>query len=348
MANTSSVPYINDILHQPEALRDSLSGLAGANFDDLHGIAQELRSGKLQRVILTGMGSSYHVFHPIQLELIRQGIPFQMIETSELVHHAPALVTSDSLVIAVSQSGESAETLQLIRQMPVQTRMIGITNTAESSLSARSNAVLMTYAGVEDTVSCKTYVASLVALSVLANILTGQDPLAAIRDLQGLPDAVAVYLLNYEEKVAELEMSLKDVGFLILAGRGVSLAAVGTGALIIKESAHFPTDGMSCAAFRHGPLEMVSTKTFVLVYEGLNPTRTLNRNLVADILKSSGGAALVETSAGEGPFHLPAVPSAGLAVLEILPAQMMSLALAKLQGHIPGHFTLGSKVTNIE
>ena len=134
-------------------------------------------------------------------------------------------------------------------------------------------------------------------------------------------------------------------------GGGVSLAAAGTGGLIIKEAAHFPAEGMSCAAFRHGPLNMVSKRNFVLVYEGLEPTRAFNRNLVKDIQALGGNAALVEIDPVRDVFHLPAVPGvppAGLAILEILPAQMLSVALARLNDHVPGQFTWGSKVTSTE
>ena len=93
---------------------------------------------------------------------------------------------------------------------------------------------------------------------------------------------------------------------------------------------------------------MASPQTFVLVYEGQDPTRLLNRNLVTDIQKVGGLAALVETAPGQDVFHLPSIPPLGLPILEILPAQVLSIALAHLHDHIPGQFSWGSKVTSIE
>jgi glucosamine--fructose-6-phosphate aminotransferase (isomerizing) len=159
---------------------------------------------------------------------------------------------------------------------------------------------------------------------------------------------VAAYLSGMPGYLETLEKRLQEVTYLVLAGRGTSLAAAGTGGLIIKEAAHFPAEGMSGAAFRHGPLDMASPQTFVLVYEGLEPTRLLNRTLVTDIQKAGGLAALVESSPDRGVFHLPAVPALGLPIMEILPAQMLSVALARLHKHVPGQFTWGSKVTSIE
>jgi glucosamine--fructose-6-phosphate aminotransferase (isomerizing) len=349
MADPSlSSPYVDDILHQPEALQATLSAFAGRKFADLSAFARELRSGRLRRVILTGMGSSYHALHPLLVGLLGQGIQAQMMETSELIHHAPGLISTDSLIVAVSQSGASAEILQLLEQLPAQGALIGVTNTAGSPLSERASSALLTRAGPESTVSCKTYVTALVALVVLEAALTGRSPAAALSELGSMPEAVATYLSGMPSYVECLEKKLPDVKYLILAGRGKSLAAVGTGSLIVKEAARFPADGMSCAAFRHGPLEMVSPQTFVLVYEGLDPTRALNRNLVADIQKAGGEAALVEPAAGGDVFHLPAVPAAGVAILEILPAQMLSVALARLQSHVPGQFSRASKVTTTE
>ena len=169
-----------------------------------------------------------------------------------------------------------------------------------------------------------------------------------IGTLQDLPQAVAGYLARMEAHVESLRRRLERVRYVVLAGRGSSLAAAGTGGLIIKEGAQFPAEGMSSAAFRHGPMEMVSPNTFILVYEGLEPTCLLNRNLVTDIQKAGGEAELVGTASDQDVFRLPVCPAVGLPILEILPAQMLSVALALQHGHTPGHFDFGSKVTSIE
>jgi len=212
----------------------------------------------LRRIILTGMGSSYHVFHPLLLALLRQGLPAQMLETSELVHHAPALLSADSLIVAVSQSGASAEILGLLKRLPSQAGLIAVTNAFGSPLAGRADALLLTRAGTENTVSCKTYVTALAALAVLEAVMIGRYPTASLSELAGLPEAVAGYLSGLSDYLDALEKRLQGVKYVILAGRGASLAAAGTGGLIIKEAAHFPAEGMSSAAYRHGPLDMAS------------------------------------------------------------------------------------------
>lgn len=141
---------------------------------------------------------------------------------------------------------------------------------------------------------------------------------------------------------------MEGIHYLIVAGRGTSLAAAGTGGLITKEAAHFPAEGMSSAAFRHGPLEMVSPKIFVLVYEGIGIARKLNARLVHDIQKDGGRSELVTMDGGHQIYRLPAVPDVCLPMMEILPAQLTSVALALRNNHAPGQFERVTKTTVIE
>jgi len=343
-----SNPYVYDILHQPEAFQNTLDSILSGSMDHFYHLADDLRLGKINQVVLTGMGSSYHALHPIYLDLLTAGISAQMIETSELIHHAQSLVRKDNVIVAVSQSGASAEVLELIKMAPAGLQMVGITNNQNTPLAERSDHLLLTHAGEENSVSCKTYITALVALTFLKNLLTGQEFIKTQVEFQNLPDLIATYLSNLDEWVDELETLLHNIQYLILAGRGSSLASAGTGGLIIKESAHFPAEGMSSAAFRHGPMDMISSEIFILVFEGQDPTSQLNRKLVDEIRQLGGRAAIVGPSSDIPAFKLPAVPSAALPVLEILPVQMISLALAKMKAIDPGQFKLGSKVTRDE
>src|SRR5947207_1575219 len=107
--------YLRDILDQPLALRDTLDALT--DLSALWPFAERLASGELRRVVLTGMGSSYNALHPLALTLLARGVLALMIETSELIHHAPALLEPRTLIVAVSQSGRSPETLKLLEKV---------------------------------------------------------------------------------------------------------------------------------------------------------------------------------------------------------------------------------------
>ncbi len=344
----SDTSYVQDILHQPEALKDTLRAFSTWDINPLRKLGKRLRDRDLDGVVLTGMGSSFHALHPLFLALVRAGVHAQSIETSELIHHASGLLSRDRLVVAVSQSGRSAEILALLEQVSGCVPLLAVTNSSDSPLAAGSDALLVTRAGGEFSVSCKTYVTSLVALELLGKLLTGEDPGALLSEMESLPESVGSYLSRLDPYVRTFQKLLEGVHTFLLVGRGPSLAAVWTGGLIIKEAAHFPAEGLSAAAFRHGPMELISLETFVLVYEGLEPTKRLNRDLAADIEKAGGRCVLVTSDEVEGLFHLPHAPADLLPVLEILPAQMASLALARRRGHIPGMFSQVTKVTAVE
>lgn len=342
----TSTPFVQDILAQPDALADTLNEPVDAT--TWHSFAKQLASGELQRIVLTGMGASYFVLYPLLLTLLSRGLTAQMIETSELIHYAPALIERGTLIVAVSQSGSSVEALRLLEKICGKAPLIGITNTVDSPLAMQADAVMLTRAGEERTVSCKTNMASFAALMVLGDLLAGQDPTATRDTLKQACEALAWYLAHLRDYVDILCDRLNGVHHLTLTGRGPSLAAVGIGALTIKEAARFPAEGMSSAAFRHGPLEMVSDKQMVMVFEGSAPTADLNKRLIDDIHTAGGQAILVRETRETDPFCIPPVGAIARPIVEMLPAQMAAIALARLHKHEAGHFENIEKITSRE
>ncbi len=338
--------FQDDILEQPQALQRTLEGLRSTA--PLTAFAQGLTRGQYQRIVVTGMGSSFHAAQPLVLRLISQGHHAQAIEASELIHHATALIEPRTLVVAISQSGESVEVVRLLELAERKAIVLGVTNSAESTLARRSASVILTQAGQETSVSCKTYVATLAALCWLGDQFSSEARAKQFPELAGAPNAAAQYLSKYRDHVDQLVESLDGIHYLVLTGRGVSLAAAQVGALIIKESARFPAEGMSSASFRHGPLEMVSPELFVLVYAGSDETRQLNLRLAQEVRDCGGRAEAVQAGAADRPFNLPAFTRASLPILEILPAQMMALALAARQGFEAGRFAHIGKITVAE
>jgi len=338
--------YLLDILSQPQALEDTLCALALTK--PLQELAGKLNHGKFHRVVLTGMGSSFHALHPLNLELISRGFTAIMVETSELVHYKNRFFDPKTLIVAVSQSGQSAEMLRLIEMNHGHSAVIAVTNTPDSPLAKSAYVAVVTQAGKEFSVSCKTYVTALMALEWLGHALCQRDLRRTRSALKRAAPAVAAYLAHWKQNVQNLACQLKDIRHLFLVGRGASLAAVGTGALIVKESDHFHAEGMSSAAFRHGPLEMLSEENFVLVFSGNKKTKDLNRRLLEDIQEKGGRAEFLGEDASYAPFQIPVDGLSIRPILEILPVQMITLAIAAQNGREPGRFELASKVTTIE
>jgi glucosamine--fructose-6-phosphate aminotransferase (isomerizing) len=338
--------YLQDILEQPQRLQDSLESLR--EFSALRRLVARLKEGEFHRIVLTGMGSSFHALHPCTLQLVDQGITALMVETSELVHYKARFFDKRTLVVVVSQSGQSAEVIRLLEVNHGRSSLLAITNTPESPLAEGAEATIITLAGEEFSVSCKTYVTALLALQWLADLICGCDLKETRRHFQHVANETASYLVHWESYVCSLAKLLQGGRHLFLVGRGASLAAAGTGALIIKEADHIHAEGMSSAAFRHGPLEMLAEDSFVLVFAGDERTSQFNHRLLADIREQKGRAELVGEESDLPALRVPAAPFSVCPILEILPVQMITLALAAIAGREPGVFELAKKITTTE
>jgi len=338
--------YLRDILDQPRALTATLGQLEVPK--ELDVLVRRLRKGEIKRVVLTGMGASFHALHPLSLWLNGYGYTAVAIETSELVHSLQRWFEPETLIIAISQSGESAEVVRLIEENRGRAAIVGITNATDSPLARQASASILTMAGKEFSVSCKTYVTALMALHLLGGFLCGCDASQTRQELAQSVPAVASYLRNWKDHVFELKAEIGRVRHLFLLGRGASLAATGEGALIVKESVRLHAEGMSSAAFRHGPLEMVDHETFAVVFAGAENTRALQAGLLDDIRQAGGKTGWIAEDASSGAWKLPKTPHAVRPILEILPVQMMTLAFAAEAGIEAGRFARIPKITTME
>ena len=338
--------YLEDVLGQPQALRDTCAGLrSGEVFET---IARGCEAGRFKRVVLTGMGGSFFGLHVLSIELAAHGWTPLMLETSELIHSYAELLAEETLLVAVSQSGRSAETLRLLEMNRDRATVVGVTNDGASPLGTGAAYAVVTAAGEEYSVSCKTYVSTLIALQALGAALCEQDVAARMGELEAAAGVVESYLADWETHAGELMDTLQEARDFFLVGRGTSLAAAQAGALIIKESTHVHAEGMSSAAFRHGPFEMAEAGVFVGVFAGDEGTRALNERLVEDVRGTRARSVWIAPDAREGALRLPDVGDVLRPVVEILPAQMMTLALAALRNREPGRFVRAAKITAVE
>lgn len=340
-------PYLADLLAQPAVLADVSAELADTVLPA--DLVADLNTRAFRRIVLTGMGSSLHSLYPLHLRLSAAGFSSWWIETSELLLGFGPMRASDTLLIVVSQSGESAEVVNLMRGAKDFGCIVAVTNAPTSTLARAAQVVLPLRAGVEATVSCKTYLATLAVLHWLGAALTGDDISLAARELEAAQPLVARYLDQTPAHVDELLPLVAGVTSVFVTGRGASLATAGAGGLILKESTRQPAEGMSCAAFRHGPLEMVNEHVLVVVFSGDARVEPLHRRLAADVSASGGKVAFVSATApSAAALRLPAVAEGLRPLVEILPVQMLSLAVAARDGREAGRFERASKITTVE
>jgi glutamine---fructose-6-phosphate transaminase (isomerizing) len=351
MDNTGRViegQYYRDLMSQADVLFGLIERLETTRLDSR--LLDRLRSRAFGNVVLTGMGSSLHACYPIHRALHGAGYSSHWIESSELLLGYEPLYRQDTLLIAVSQSGESAEVASLSKRANEFGHFIGVTNHPDSSLGKAATSVLPMHAGLEATVSCKTYLSTLAVLRWLQGLWiedppsSGPNANVAFEELKLASQAVADYLKDWRSHVDEWSNLIDGVSSVFVTGRGNSLATAGTGGLILKESTRIHCEGMSAAAFRHGPMEMVGKHVMVVIFEGNHQTAELHRRLASDITKHGGRSILVGKSATT--FRIPELSESVRPIIEILPIQMLSLAFARRDGIEAGRFERASKVTS--
>jgi len=209
--------YLRDLLSQPESVRNTLANLRAAKA--LERVAQDLASARFRRIVLTGMGGSYHALYPLYLQLVNRGWPALLVETSELLGSMAGILDGDTLLIAASQSGRSAETVRMVDFGARRPHVIGITNAPDSPLARKSDVMILTHAGAESSVSCKTYVATLTAVEWAAAVLCGSDLDETAFGLERAIPAMEQYLAKWREHVQSLSAELAGTDDVFVTGR---------------------------------------------------------------------------------------------------------------------------------
>lgn len=351
-----SQSYLDEIAEQPAAIRKLAQLVTPDLIEKVQVIRAAIGRGDVQHVILTGMGGSLYSAYGTWLRLSQSlPVPVSLWDTSELIQQAPALLRSGTMVIAISQSGESVELCRMTELDAGVSVKVAITNPRDNTLSRWATLSMATEVGPEQTVSTKTYTAGLAALYILERILTGHaDTLA--EEILTLADAVDALLASLPAKLDEMLAFLGHDTPLTFVGRGGSYASAAMAALVTAEAAKAPTQALSGGQFRHGPLELVREGFRSVMFLG-GPGATLDLNLrtVADITRLKGRCLVIapENSAPEPSGHglvlpLPTVAEGLLPVLEILPIQLLMVPMALARGFEPAKFLNGSKVTVIE
>ncbi|MEM7344628.1 MAG: SIS domain-containing protein [Chloroflexota bacterium] len=347
--------FLAEILEQPEALRRTIKNYPLTQ-SNLFQLPQTIKAGHYRQILLTGMGSSLHSCYPLLLALnAHLSLPVIMWDASELLHYAPTIIDDQTLLIAVSQSGESAE-VKALADLAFQPGLsISVTNGLDNSLARWATINLDTHAGDEASVSTKTYVTTLAVLALLAEQLIEGDIPATQDKLYQAASDMDGFLANWESTLDKMAEFLGKCDNLAYIGRGTSVATARTSALITEESSKVFCMGLSAGQFRHGPLELARSGFKAVIFAGNDTTRSLNERLATDIA-TYGGQSLVVTPYATTTKALPnmlEIPismakPAILPILEIVPTELLTIRLAQANGFEPATFDHATKVTTEE
>jgi glucosamine--fructose-6-phosphate aminotransferase (isomerizing) len=310
-------------------------------------------------IVCTGMGGSYAVCHAPVTEMAGRALPVSMADAAELVDFRRPTLLGNTLLIAVSQSGESAEVVRLVdtlRSQSVRPHVLSVTNGLNNPLAAAADLAFDTRAGDELGPSTLTFGNALVVLSALTLVLAGETAVSAVESTRQATDRTATaaetLLSAHTQLTNELRSWLGDHSVLALLGRGSARAASEMGSLLLKEAARFPAESLETAQFRHGPLELTGPKAAVAIVATETATSEPDQRLALQ-LSEDGTAVLVISAEGSGPRSALCLSTGPLLrtlspAVSVIPFQLLAGALAGERGYEPCALERATKVTAYE
>lgn len=343
-----STPLLENILAQPPALRIVADYQLGPGLTTLRRCAELLRAAK--RIVLTGMGASLFACGPMRYVLAGRGIDVSVVETAELLYFLDAFARPDTVLVLVSRSGESVETVKLLDHVRCTT--IGVTNVPDTMLAVRTTEHILLNSPSDQLVAAQTYVASVVTLLLLAAAYLG-DLESAKADLDTTIHLLPAWVSDNISASQKWQSFTDLTSSLYILGRGSGLASVEEGVLLMHEVAKTPAVGMSIAQFRHGFVE-AADKNIRAVILGTQPaTRKLDEQFAEDLQRMGAAVRWVgpaSTSAGVPTLaNWPEnVPARFAGVFEVVPLQLLAYRTAESRGFVPGLFRWASTVTGSE
>ncbi len=340
---------LKEIEEQPAAVTETLGGRLTADgllhLDELSMSDEDVRG--IEQVFIVACGSAYHSGLIGKYAIERWcRLPVQVEMASEFRYRDPVL-GRNTLVIAVSQSGETADTLEAVRHARAQKAWVmAVTNTVGSTISRESDAAFYTRGGPEVAVaSTKAVMTQITAMYVvglyLAQLRGTRDPdevRAHLRDLQEMPALIAE-VLSRMEGVRELAREIADEQRVLFLGRHVGYPMALEGALKLKELAYVSAEGFPAGEIKHGPIALIEDGTPVVV---LAPRHALQAKLINNIqeVRARGARTIVVATDGDesvtpyadSVIRIPDTKSLLTPMLTIVPLQVLSAEIARARG----------------
>jgi glucosamine--fructose-6-phosphate aminotransferase (isomerizing) len=355
----SMTPLFSNIAEQAESLRGVIAHAKADGAEALSQVAARVR-GCRGRVVLTGMGASFFASFPAYHALESAGIHTLYVESSELLHSLPRSLSADDVAVLVSRSGNSVEVANLLPLIQASKVVsLGVTNVADSALGRGTTQSIVLESAADQMVAIQTYSATVFGLSLIAKAATGEDLGVLLSETERACVALGTLVASALEALPRWEMFLDASQPLYVLGRGLSLGSVIEGQLLFHETAKAPVVAMSCAQFRHGPVEVIARGTRVIMLASEQETRHLDIRLANDLLAMGAKVAWIGPAANAKSLQLDAVvarmgdwpktiPTWLTPLFEIVPLQVAAYQLALLRGVVPGSFRYTPQVTSSE
>jgi glutamine---fructose-6-phosphate transaminase (isomerizing) len=339
---------LKEIYEQPEGVHETLGDRVRHGklvLESLGLTDKEIRN--LRRIVILACGTSYHagvVGRYVIEEWAR--IPVEPDIASEWRYRNPVL-TKDTLVIGISQSGETADVLAAMKLAKEKgARTVAITNMMGSQLTREVDSVLYTRTGLEVGVAAsKTFTAQVALISLIALKLAGlkktipeQEIEFILDQLYSLPEKMQ-YFLDGNHPIEEIAERYYDKPFFLYLGRHIGLPVALEGALKLKEISYIPTEAYSAGEMKHGPIALLDPDTPVVcvatnshvydkVVSNIQETRARGAHVIA--IATDGNEDIQHHA--DDVIYVPKTPAFLQAVLAILPLQLLAYRIARLRG----------------
>jgi glucosamine--fructose-6-phosphate aminotransferase (isomerizing) len=342
---------LKEIHEQPRAVADTLLGRAQLGeqmrLDEVRLSDEELRG--VEKVFVVACGSSYHAGMVAKYAIEHwTRLPVEIDIASEFRYRDPVL-DDRTLVVGVSQSGETVDTLRAMREAKRWgAKLLVISNVVDSSMAREADAVLYTRAGPEVAVaSTKTTLAQVAALEALAlylarlrGILYGEEVAGLLSSLADLPRHIET-CLGRAASVRSATARFEGVHDFFLLGRHVGYPVALEGALKLKEIAYVRAEGYPAGELKHGPIALIQPGTVVVAVATGNPLRDKVMSNVAEVRARGATVVLVandeDTDAAGQADEVFWVPRAShplfAPLVDLVPLQLFAYHLAKRKGH---------------
>ena len=345
---------LKEIAEQPKAVADAMLGRAEESgrlrLDEMRLTDDELR--EIDKITIVACGTAYHAGLLAKYAIEHwSNIPCEVELASEFRYRDPIL-TRSTLVIAISQSGETMDTLMAVRHAREQQSLVlAICNVNGSSIPRASDAVVYTHAGPEIAVaSTKAFLTQLVACYLVAlylaqvrGIMYGEEIGAILAQLQQMPAAVD-QVLHTMEPVRAVARELAGERCVLFLGRHVGFPVALEGALKLKDLAYMHAEGFAAGELKHGPIALIEPGLPVVVLvPSRRGRRALHDKIVSNIqeIRARGARTIVIAEEGDdvvGPFadtliEVPAVPTLLQPLVTTVPLQVFACELAAAKGH---------------
>jgi glutamine---fructose-6-phosphate transaminase (isomerizing) len=340
---------LKEIHEQADAVAETLAGRLGEDGVELEdiGISDEFLKD-VRRVIIVACGTSYHAGlvgrYAIEWWARR---PVEMDIASEFRYRNPVLSERD-LVIGISQSGETADTLAAMRLARERgAKVLAITNIMGSQATRDADGVLFTRAGLEIGVAAtKTFVAQVAAMYLFAlklaelhGTLEPEVRRGLVDDLRSMPHLMAQLVDEIEEPTRRIARHWKDSEFFLYLGRHIGLPICLEGALKLKEVSYIPTDAYAAGEMKHGPIALLDENTPVVCVATDSPVLDKMLSNIAEV-RARGAHVIAVASEGSGRVaeyaeevvEVPAIDWILQPLFAVIPLQLLAYEIARARG----------------